>query len=223
MGTGEKPGWFKGDKYKTVAEQAAAYPALESRFGSFVGAPKDGKYEFKPPEGVTVDLANPMMGAFTKWAAEKQLSQDGYNELLGMLVQYDAGFAPQPTAIKSSLGENADARITAVAQWGKANLGPDGYAALRTAVALDPDIHPNARVSAAFKVLEQIIGKTTQAKVPRVDDAGPGPTAGQGLAAIQQAHFKKGADGKPLVDTDPAYRRQVDQMYRDYYAAQPGG
>lgn len=42
-GTGETPEWFKSNKYKTVADQAKAYTELESRFGAFSGAPKDGK------------------------------------------------------------------------------------------------------------------------------------------------------------------------------------
>ena len=30
-GEGEAPVWFKGDKYKTIADQAQAYPELEKR------------------------------------------------------------------------------------------------------------------------------------------------------------------------------------------------
>src|SRR5688572_4360911 len=43
-GKGAIPSWFKFDKYKSVEEQAKAYPHLESRMGKFVGAP-DGDYE----------------------------------------------------------------------------------------------------------------------------------------------------------------------------------
>lgn len=43
QGTGKRPEWFKGDKYGSVADQAKAYVDLEKRFGSFNGAPKDGK------------------------------------------------------------------------------------------------------------------------------------------------------------------------------------
>ena len=37
-GTGEAPEWFNGAKYKSVAEQAKAYPELEKKFGSFTDA-----------------------------------------------------------------------------------------------------------------------------------------------------------------------------------------
>jgi hypothetical protein len=213
MGEGEKPAWFKNDKYKTVAAQAEAYTALESRFGSFVGAPKDGKYEFKAPEGVTVDMAHPLMGEFNKWATAKQLSQEGYQEIMGMLVQYEAAQAPKMADIKARLGENADTRIAAVATWGKANLGNDGYATLRAATS-------GANADAVFKVLEQVIAKTAQVRMPKPGPDVPGGAPGSGLAAITAAHGKKGPDGKPLVYSDPNYAREVDQMYRDYYAAQ---
>jgi hypothetical protein len=195
MGEGEKPAWFKNDKYKTVAAQAEAYTALESRFGSFVGAPKDGKYEFKAPEGVTVDMAHPLMGEFNKWATAKQLSQEGYQEIMGMLVQYEAAQAPKMADIKARLGDN------------------DGYATLRAATS-------GANADAVFKVLEQVIAKTAQVRMPKPGPDVPGGAPGSGLAAITAAHGKKGPDGKPLVYSDPNYAREVDQMYRDYYAAQ---
>lgn len=213
MGEGERPSWFKADKYKTVVAQAEAYPALEARFGSFVGAPKDGKYVPTLPEGVDVKLDSPLMGAFNTWAAKAQLSQDGYNELLGFLVQDIASRAPNMATIKTNLGENADARITAVAQWGKANLGDAGYETLRRATA-------GVNADAVFQVLESVIAKTAQIKMPKPGPDVPGGQANDGLEAIRAAHMKRGSDGKPLVDTDPKYRQAIDKQYRDFYAAQ---
>ena len=220
MGEGAKPEWFKDTKYKSVSEQAAAYPALESRFGSFVGAPKDGKYEIAPALKDIVQSDHPMLGDFTKWAGTKQLSQDGYNELLGMLAQYDAGFAPSGDVVRQAIGENADTRIGAVASWAKANLDAEGMAAFRTATSLDANMHPNARVAAALKAMEKAIAKTSQTRMPKPGPDVPGGQPQQGLAAIQAAHGAKTPDGKLKVDVDPAYRRQIDQQYRDYYAAQ---
>jgi hypothetical protein len=217
MGVGEKPAWFKADKYATVAKQAEAYTALESRFGAFVGAPKNEKgevaYTFKPPEGIEVSMDHPVMQDFTKWAAGKQLSQEGYSELLGMLVQYEAAQAPNIGAIKERLGENADTRIAAVAAWGKANLGNEGYATLRAATS-------GNNADAVFKVLEQVIGKTGQVKMPKPGDDVPGGQPQAGLAAIQARHGARDASGKLKIDTVPGYRAQIDKEYRDYYAAQ---
>lgn len=220
MGTGAKPGWLKSDKYKSVAAQAAAYPELEKRLGSFVGAPKDGKYEVAPALKDVVQADHPMIGSFTEWAAKNQLSPEGYNTLLGMVAQYDAGFAPSAEAVKGGIGADADTRIGAVAAWGKANLGAEGYAALRTATSLDGNMHPNARVAAAFKVLEQVIAKTGQLRMPKPGEDVPGGQAQGGLDAIKAEHGARDANGKLKVDTVPGYRAQIDKKYRDYFAGQ---
>lgn len=213
MGEGEKPAWFKQDKYKTVAAQAEAYVHLESRLGSFVGAPKDGKYEVSVPAGVDVKVDSPLMNEFTKWAKEAQISQEGYNKLLGFLVQDVASRAPNMEVIRTRLGENADARIAAVAQWGRANLGAEGYSTLRAATA-------GVNADAVFKVLEQVIAKTGQVRLPKPGPDVPGGQPGAGLAAIQAAHGVRGPDGKLKVDTDPSYRAQIFKQYDEYYKGQ---
>jgi hypothetical protein len=217
LGVGEKPAWFKADKYKTVAAQAEAYVALESRFGAFKGAPKNEKgevaYQFTPPEGVEFAQDHPMAQAFTKWAADNQLSQDGYNELLGQLVQYELAQAPNMATIKANLGENADQRIAAVAQWGKNNLGPEGYATLRAATS-------GKNADAVFKVLEQVIAKTGQVRMPKPGADSTSAQPQNELAAIQTRMAAKGSDGKLLIHTDANYRRKVDKEFQDYFAAQ---
>ena len=79
-GTGEKPAWFKAEKYKNVSEQAKAYTELEKTLGAFVGAPKDDKgqpkaYELKLPEGVTVDMTHPTMKGSHRLGGREQRQQ----------------------------------------------------------------------------------------------------------------------------------------------------
>lgn len=211
MGQGEKPTWFKNDKYKNVAEQAKAYAELEPRFGAFVGAPKDGKYEIKVPDGVDVRTDSPLMQEFTKWASTQQVSQEGFNQLLNFLVQDIASRTPNMETIKARIGENADARIAQVAQWGKANLGAD-YQTLLAATS-----GPNA--DAVFNVLEKIIAKTAQVRMPAPGADVPGAQAADGLAAIRKLHGAEDANGKLRVNTDPQYRLEIEKKYRDYYAS----
>ena len=220
MGEGEKPAWFKSDKYKSVSAQAEAYVALESRFGSFVGAPKDGAYEIAPALKELVQADHPMLSEFNKWAGKAQLSQEGYNQMLGMLAQYDAGFAPQADVVRQAIGENADTRIGAVAAWAKANLDAEGMAAFRTATSLDVNMHPNARVAAALKAMEKAIAKTSQIRMPKPGADVPGGQAGEGLAAIQAEYGARNPDGKLKIDTVPGYREQMQKKLNDYYAAQ---
>lgn len=211
LGTGEKPEWLRSDKYKSAEEQAKAYVGLEKRLGAFVGAPRDGKYEYKAPEGyegVQVDMEHPLMKEFATWAKDSQLSQAGFNNLLGMLTMYEAAQVPNMTVIKQQVGENADARIGAVAAWGKANLGPEGYATLRAATS-------GANAAAVFQVLESVIGKTKQVVLPKPGDDIPGAGVG-GKAQIVAMQSAKGADGKRLYE-QPAYRAQVEKAWKDYF------
>lgn len=216
MGTGEKPGWFKSDKYKTVSAQAEAYVALESRFGGFKGAPKNEKgeiaYEFKPPTGINFDADAPIAKEFTKWAGENQLSQEGYTQVLGQLSQWVANQAPNMTNVKARLGDNADTRISQASAWVKANLGAEGFANFRTATS-------GKNADSVFTMIESLIGKTSQVRMPKPGADVPGGTGGEGLAAIRTAHMAKTPEGKNRVDVDPAYRMEIDKRYRDYYAA----
>lgn len=212
QGEGAKPAWFKNEKYRNVAEQAKAYAELEPRFGSFVGAPKDGKYEFKAPEGVEVAMDHPLMQEFTKWAGAAHLSQEGYSNLLGMLVQYEASQMPNMADVKARLGENADTRISTSSAWVKANLGAEGFADFRAATT-------GKNADAVFKLVEGLIAKSGQARMPTPGSDVPA-APGQGLDAIRAEHGKRDAQGRLLVDVDPKARARIEKLYQDYYSAQ---
>lgn len=213
MGTGKRPEYFKNDKYKSIADQAAAYPALEKRFGSFVGAPPEGKYDVKLPEGAGVELAgdHPLLDSFQKWGAENQLSQKGFTELLGMLGQYEAQHFVDANAVKAQLGSDADTRLSAIAQWGKANLDAAGYASLREALV------PSPQTAALVKVIEATIAKTVQTPMPK-------PGADVPIASVESAHAEinklmaeKDANGKLKFFTDPKFRAEVEAKRAKLY------
>ena len=215
LGTGEKPDWFKSDKYKSVADQAKAYTSLESRFGSFVGAPPEGKYEFKAPDdlpGVQLQSDHPMLAQFGEWAKKSQLSQAGYNELMGMFAHYELSQIPKVADIKAKLGPEADTRINGVVNWAKANLDAEGNALIREATK-------GANAAAVFQTIDKMIAKTGARPMPRTGDDAANVSGG-GLTAVQEMHGKRDANGKLLVDSDPKYRAKVDQAYRDYYTSQ---
>ena len=212
-GVGEKPAWFKSDKYNSVAKQAEAYVALESRMGAFVGAPKDGNYEIKLPTGVEVDMKHPMMVGFKDWAVKNQVSNEKFNDLLGQLAQYEAAQAPSMAATKASLGPDANARISNVVTWAKANLDKAGFETLRTATS-------GHQAAATFKVLEQLINKSGQVRMPKPgDDVSQGGTGG--LAEIDKMQAAKNAKGQRLYEIDPAYRVKVEQARTEYFKANP--
>lgn len=213
-GTGEKPAWFKSEKYKNVSEQARAYSELETKLGAFVGAPKDGKYEVKLPEGITVDLAHPMMKGFQEWATKNNVSNDKFNELVGQLASYEAAQVVPMSTVLTQLGPQANTRISNVVTWAKANLDEAGFQLMRAATS-------DGRTAAAtFAVLERIVAKTGQVRMPKPgeDTAAAQPS---GLKAIQDKQAAKNAKGQRLYEIDPNYRKAVDAEYTAHFQANP--
>jgi hypothetical protein len=213
-GKGEPPEWFKKDKYVTVEQQAKAYTELEKRFGAFVGAPKDGKYELVLPEGVSGEFepGHPLLDKFQKFAAKSQLNQEGFSEVIGMLAEYEAMQAPDIGEIKKQIGTDADVRIKAVATWAKANLDANGFNELRAVLA-------TKEAATTFRLLESIVNKTRQVALPKPGQDVP---AGQpvGLAAIQAFHNKKGPNGESLYQTNQEHREKVEKMYAEHFQGQ---
>lgn len=205
QGTGPRPDYFLNDKYANLAEQAKAYPELAKRFGSFIGAPADGKYDTKLPESAGVELVgdHPLLSTFQDWAKTNNLSQKGFTELLGFLGQYESQHIVDPGAVKTELGENADARITAVAQWGKANLDDAGYKLLREATS-------GQEAVAVFKVLEATIAKTKQIALPGPGTDVPAGGANGAQAEIERMMQEKLPNGKPRYFEDAKFRQEVE-------------
>lgn len=213
-GAGEAPAWFRGDKYKTVAAQAEAYKHLEKKLGAFTGAPEDGKYEFKLPEGIDgeFDTEHPMYKDLTKAAAEMQISNDGFNRLMGMFAKYEASIAPNPAvnleAAKSALGADADARIKSAAFWAKANLTPEQFNDFRAAT--DAAEMNGEQIARVVRVVEAAIAKTRVA-MPKV--GADVPSQGQDAeAALRIEHQRKDAKGGLLYFSDAQHRAKVDKM-----------
>lgn len=212
-GTGKAPDWYMADKYKTVDAQAKAYADLSKKFGAFTGAPEGGKYDIKLPEGVTgeFDAEHPLLQGFTKWAAENQMSQKAYNDVLGMFAQYEAELTPDPVEIKKQVGENADQRIASVAAWAKANMTTEQYDEFRLATAGE-----NAAV--VFKTMERLIEKSRPPRLPPPGDDVPG-AGGSVEAEINALQAKRGPDGKRLYETDPQFRAMVERKRTELYAS----
>lgn len=217
-GEGPAPDWYKSAKYKTVDAQAQAYVELEKRFGAFTGAPADGKYEFKMPEGITgeFDFEDPLFKGFNEFAAKSHMNQETYQELLGMYANALAQQAPDFNAMKAQLGEKADERINAVTAWSKANFDEATQAKLRTASA-GPD------AVAVIELLEAAINKTRQVPLPKPGDGDPGAKVVTTQQLIRAEMEKKDAQGRVLYfDPSPAgqaHRAKVDKMQNEMFAS----
>ena len=117
------PEWYKGDKYKSVAEQAKAYTELEKKFGGFTGAPKDG---YAGPEGIESDDA--LLQELTEFATKTNMSQEAFGEAWELLTaQSEAVEAVSQEQEIAALGSNAEERIKNVEGYLKNNLDADDY------------------------------------------------------------------------------------------------
>lgn len=221
-GEGVPPPWYKADKYKSVAAQAEAYSHLEKRLGAFTGAPKDGKYEFAMPEGVTgeFDTEHPMYKTLVQTAAEMQISQDGFNKLMGLFAQYEAGLAPDPAAnlaaAREALGETADARITAVGQWVMTNLGAEQYQAFRRAT--NAEEMSGEQIARVIGLVEAAVNKG-RVKAPKPGDDVP-TSVQNAQQEVELLRKQVGPDGKLLYFTDPKHRALVDKKRVELQKAQ---
>jgi hypothetical protein len=214
-GEGDAPEWFRADKYKSLDQQAKAYVELEKRLGAFEGAPEDGTYKINVPEGIPLefDTEHPLFQELNNWARESQLSQKGYDQIIGMFANYEAAMQPDMGELKKQVGENADARINSVNQWAKSNLSEEEYKSFRNAqtMANAPDV---------FKAMEAVIAKTREVSLPGPDDDVSGATKTT-LEEINEMQAKRDESGQRLYEKDPAYREMVEKKRRDYFASLP--
>lgn len=124
-GEGPRPAWLK-EKYKTVAQQAAAYSELEKKLGEFKGAPKEGYKLEGTFEGL--DTNDPMLQKFLPKFQELNMSQDAVNKLVGEWVDYKSSFATVSLEDEmKKLGPEGKELIDVNAQWMKNNFSPEMF------------------------------------------------------------------------------------------------
>lgn len=204
LGEGEKPEWFKDSKYKTIADQAKAYTEAEKRLGSFIGAPKDGKYKL---EGVDFD-DNPLMKVVADWGIDNQLSEDGLKGLVGKVNELaEAQIEEDKKTALEDLGANAEKRLSDLATWGKNNLEPDEFEAYQ-------GLAQNANHVA---VLEKIIGMSKNAKLVSDDVTVPMRSPKQKDAELREMQIKTNDKGQRLIDVDPEYRKEFERQMAEFY------
>lgn len=199
---GEVPEWFKASKYKTIAEQAKGYAALEKRLGSFTGAPKDGKYEIK---GIDLETS-PLMKLTAEWGIENQLSPEGLESLVVKVRDLAQKQIEEDSAMaKKELGADADKRLAALAQWGRNNLAPEEFTQFQGL----------AQNAGQVKVLEKLIGMSKNSKLAEIDNVQSTKTdAKEELIKMQVATNEK---GQRLMDVDMAYRAKVNAKMKQFY------
>jgi len=198
-GSGDTPEWYKGDKYKSVAEQAKAYTELEKKFGGFTGAPKDG---YSGPEGIEGDDA--LLQELTEFATKTNMSQEAFGDAWELLsAQGQAVEQVTQEQEIASLGDNAQERIKNVEGYLKNNLDAEVYEEVRNLVT-------DAR---SIQLVEHLVRATAPARLPI--DGGDHPS-GMTWSDVEAEMFKKNDSGQLLRSIDSNHEAKIQKMMQDF-------
>ena len=198
-GSGDTPEWYKGDKYKSVAEQAKAYTELEKKFGGFTGAPKDG---YSGPEGIEGDDA--LLQELTEFATKTNMSQEAFGDAWELLsAQGQAVEQVTQEQEIASLGDNAQERIKNVEGYLKNNLDAEVYEEVRNLVT-------DAR---SIQLVEHLVRATAPARLPI--DGGDHPS-GMTWSDVEAEMFKKNDSGQILRSIDSNHEAKIQKMMQDF-------
>ena len=219
-GEGTVPPYLKVDKFKSVAEQAAAFPDLEAKLGpaaEMLGAP-EGDYEMpKMPDGVDGDWdpEDAMLKTFTAAAKEAGFSQAAFEKILvpmaALLATEEAAAEKQVSDALAEIGTNSAERIGQVQTFMIKELGEDGYKAINDAIGTSVP---------AYLALEKLVGKAAgDAQLSSL----PGKSGlGFNRADIEAEQWKVFPEGhnmagKKMYDHDKDHRAKVDGMWKELF------
>lgn len=213
---------FVLDKYRaegrTEAEamqlQAQSYSELQSKFGSFTGAPEE--YEALISEelteaGVELVADDPMLEKAFELGKELNMSQEGMSKLINMYAEIqlaeNKAYEEQRAENMKQLGNNAAARIEGINKWIDANLDNETAQGLR-GIATTAD---------GIKAIEQLISKTKSAPVAPQDSTPVPSVTSQEVQAMQ---FAKDEHGNRKINTDPEFKKEYQRKRDALYGTQ---
>jgi len=204
-GEGDVPDWFKSGKYKTVSEQAKAYAGLESKLGSFTGAPEDG-YKVELPEGIDVDIdsEDEMLVNFNTWATEAGLSQKAHSKLLGIYAEGLMASQPTIEEEKKKIGRDADRRINDVTSWAQTEFSKEEMLT----------VEGIARTAEGFEILEKVRGLMRETQISASDNVKP-------VSDMTKEKLQKLLDDPRYYEDNSPYRAEVEKKFEDFYGTAP--
>lgn len=215
--------WNKETKTINASAILERHNSLESKLGSFAGAPES--YEMPKelfPEGSGVTPDEELIGKFSEIAKKHNMSQELYNELMGLQVGSQlAALQNQPNPEQYRAAELA-------------KLGDDGerqIGIMTTAFENSISELPSAEREALMKgYAEAVVSAPTAKFVRHLMNAAKTVqlpnfnthTTGTTKADIEVMNAKiDEKTGRRLVEVDPAYRKVVDQAFKDFYGEGP--
>lgn len=227
-GQGDRPAWFKHDKYKTIEAQAQAAVGLETKLGKaadLIGAPEGGNYALpevkipmadgKEPVKWEWDLNNPMLSSFQKVANEMGLSQAAHDRIAGAvaMAMYQQQTADEQSVAQAlaDLGPNVENRINAVNKFVVATYGEEGFKALDAAVGANPQ---------AWAIIEKMVAKISgDSTLANLAGMPATRMSKEQIMEKQREVYPQGhpMQGKSRYNHDATFRAEVDKMWKDAF------
>lgn len=188
-GVGKKPGYLL-PKYKTLAEQAKAYPELQSRFGEFKGAPET----YTLPEGVSAE--DPTIKEFLDFSKKAGASQEVVAKNLEFYLKTQK--APEIDTEKERAALIAqDPTILERVNKGMSKVFGEDMSFWNNI--------PQFKMAEGIKKLDQIFSK-----IPQVSPVSP---TLQNVTPTSVAEINSKVDYEKYK-SDPVYRQQIESLYQ---------
>lgn len=199
-----QPETLYANKYKSVSELEKGYEHLQSKLGSFQGAPD----EYSLNEGVESDIESPLFQKIMEVGRDMNLNNDGFNALVGayneVLQAENAKFEEQRNAEFAKLGDNAKERVQNIKDWGNANL-----------TEAERDLMASISTSAdAVMLLEKFISMSKPQGVANEQQATARPS--YDVDKLHAMRYAKDEHGNRRMSTDPEYRKKVLALEAEY-------
>lgn len=207
-------GYKYADKYDTpqalevgykesVSHHTKKMSEMNEKLKGFAGSPENGEYTIA--EEATA-YSQPVMDSISNWGIENGLSQDAYNSLLSSVAKAESeNLEAYKTEQMGLLGKNAQSRVDNINDKWSARFGDDALEWMNTKALSAQDV----------EMFESILA---QGDASTVNPDGTKPmgevmiTQGQ----LSEAMFKKDSAGMNKMQTDPEYKRYVDEMTVKY-------
>ena len=211
-GEGERPDFFKHDKYATIADQAKAYTELESRqgkFGTLFGAPdatddNPTGYDIKLPQSVPgeIDKTDPQLQGFLKVSHDMGLSQEAVQRLYD--VYAESSYQADRVSVENEvalLGDKAPQRISMLDQQLRNQLPEELYDA----------IMPIMQTAGVFGAIEHLVNGGKPPNMPVGTDVAPAVTRADIDARVADERYQR----------EPAFRAETERMFLQLYGDAP--
>lgn len=199
-----EPDTLYAGKFKSVDELTKSYEHLQSKLGSFQGAPE----EYAVNEGVEISEDNALFGKLQEVGRDLGLNNDGYNTLINMynevMADEEANYEAQVQEEMGKLGDNSQERIQNINDWTKANLSE----------AEQNVINSMSTSAEAVQLVEKFIAMSKPQGVAQDHQVQTRPN--YDADKIHEMRYAKDANGNRKMSTDSEYRAKVLALEAQY-------